>query len=174
MVDKSVSPAGTYELISFKIYDYPDKNKFVEIRNLVHVFNIVESIFTGSIEGTAKIYDAVGIFYNFPLRGQEYIEIEYRDYIGIKRTNKFMLYSITNVKKSNDFADNVLEYTINFTSLSKYLSERFSISRCIANGVGNSRSYIPISEQVKVIHNDYYAYIQVMRQMFHRKVKFKK
>ena len=124
-----------------------------QIKNLVHAWSISESIKTGSVRGSAKIYDSVGIFYTLPIKGQEKVTITYRDFEGIEREDQYIVYAVTEPKPSKQFDDSTLEYTIHFTSIGKFISDRFRVRRCISNGAGN---YIPIADQAKILYLDYY------------------
>ena len=149
--------AGAYQLVSFEISTFPNSGKTVDIRALVHVWNLEESMLKGSIRGTAKVYDATGVFYNFPLRGQERIRIVYKDFFDEEREEDLFLYAVTDITPAGLSADNVLEYTLHFTSFGKLWSDRYEVKRCIAEGTLGDRRYIPINEQVQVIFDDYYS-----------------
>lgn len=149
-------PAGTYNLKSFRLESFTDEGGVLEMNKLVHVWELSETVKKGNVQGEAKIYDSVGAFYNFPIRGQEILTIEYIDYREIERQEKYFVYAVTDVKPSSDNDDSVLEYILHFVSLGKFLSERYSISRCIADGTGSTRTYIPISAQANTIFQDYY------------------
>lgn len=157
MASYRIAPAGTYELLSFKIIDLLDPSREVELKKIVASWDLVESIKSGSIKGTAKIFDAKGLFYNFPLRGQEIIEVKYSDFKYEEKTHKFMLYSVTDVQPAKKTDDNNLQVVLNFVSFGKWWSERFKITRCFAEGSEGSRRYLPISEQVETLFDEYYV-----------------
>jgi hypothetical protein len=169
----SVIPAGTYTLLEFKLrpvisdseigeaagFDANEntfENQSVDIKKIIHTWSLSESMTKGHISGSAKVYDAEGIFYNYPIRGQERITITYRDYFGDERTEEMFLFSVTDIQTPKKSDDSVLGYTIHFVSWGKFWSERFMVSRCIANGTRSGRRYIPVSEQVDVLFEDYY------------------
>jgi len=159
-----VKPAGTYVLKSFRISPLTqdgkpnpdDAKETVELKSIIHTWNLGESIKKGSIQGTAKIYDTKGVFYKYPLRGQELLTIEYEDFFGELRTEKLFIFAITDVNPAGSNADDTLEYMIHFCSFGKFFSERYSIQRCIAEGSGGGRRYIPINEQIQTLFEDYY------------------
>lgn len=168
-MSKSVIPAGTYELIEFKISpvlpesessgnpnDASIVERTVDLKNIIHTWSITESMTKGHITGTAKVYDSEGIFYNYPLRGQEKITVKYKDYLEEVRTEELFLFSITDIQAPKKNDDSMLSYNIHFVSWGKFWSERYSISRCIAEGTKSNRKYIPVSEQVKILFEDYY------------------
>ena len=151
-------PAGTYELKSFLLSSYErGEEKEVDIKAIVHTWDLTESIFKGSIRGTAKIYDATGTFYDFPIRGQEKVKIKYTDMKDVEREHDLFVYAVTDVKPSKSNSDTVLEYVLHFTSYAKFVSDTYTVKRCIANGSGASRNYIPVSEQAQILFDDYYA-----------------
>jgi hypothetical protein len=168
------SPAGTYTLNGFYLMpstadskrqavgatEKPDavlsEDDILDIKMIVHTWSIKESFTKGHISGSAKVYDSEGIFYSFPLRGQERVRIVYTDFFGIERQEDMFLYAVTDVATPKASDDSVLEYNIHFASYGKFWSDRFSVSRCIADGSGSTRKYIPINEQVETIFEDYY------------------
>lgn len=52
--------AGTYELLEFRIApfdrDFEDTNAFIDIRGLIHEWELTESMESGHIYGTAVVY----------------------------------------------------------------------------------------------------------------------
>jgi hypothetical protein len=164
-------PAGTYALERFELRSLTDdrgqgidprsrgfgQQRVYDLKNLVHTFNIYESMLNASVRGSATIYDTVGVFYNMPLVGQEILEIEYTDTKGVTHTDKFFVYSITDIKPAKSGADDFMEYKLHFTSFGKFWSDRYVIKRCIANGFGPNRQYLNIDEQVQILFEDYYT-----------------
>ena len=148
--------AGYYELVEFKVTSFPDEEKSLELKPIIHTWNLTESMIKGAIRGTAKIFDATGIFYTFPLRGQERLSIKYKDFFDNEREEDLFIYSITDINPVGQNDDSILEYTIHFCSFGKFWSDRYDIKRCIAEGTEGTRRYIPVSEQVQVIYDDYY------------------
>lgn len=168
----SVIPAGTYNLMEFKLYpteserfkdtegaefaDIKSEDDSIDLKKIVHTWNIVESMTKGHLAGNAKVYDSEGVYYTFPIRGQERLKIVYKDYEGVERTEEMFVYFVSDIRTPKKSDDSVLEYTLHFISWGKFISERFSVSRCIAEGTRGSRRYIPVSEQVEVLFEDYY------------------
>lgn len=171
MSDAPTKPAGKYSLAKFEISTIATdskeqgevgvregaiKDKKTDLKAIIHTWTIKESIQKGYVSGSAKVYDSEGIYYKFPLRGQEKILIQYTDYHGESREEEYFLYSITDIKSAKKVDDNVLEYTIHFCSWGKFWSGRYSVSRCIADGTNVHRRYIPVSDQVQTLFDDYY------------------
>jgi hypothetical protein len=125
----------------------------IEIKNIIHTWSITESIKSGSVKGKVKIYDAIGLFYTLPIKGQELISINYKDFEGIERQEQYVVYAVTDIRHSKVDDDSMLEYVLHFISLGKFIAERFRIRRCIKTAGGD---YPPISEQVDTIYEDYY------------------
>jgi hypothetical protein len=138
------------------VTSFPDEEKSLELKPIIHTWNLSESMIKGAIRGTAKIFDATGIFYTFPLRGQERLSIKYKDFFDNEREEDLFIYSITDINPVGQNDDSILEYTIHFCSFGKFWSDRYDIKRCIAEGTEGTRRYIPVSEQVQVIYDDYY------------------
>jgi len=148
--------AGSYELLEFKVLSFPDEGRELELKPIIHTWNLSESMMKGSIRGTAKIYDGTGSFYTFPLRGQERLKIKYKDFFDNEREEDLFIYSITDINAVGQNDDSLLEYTIHFCSYGKFWSDRYDVKRCIAEGTEGSRRYIRVDEQVQVLYDDYY------------------
>jgi len=167
-------PAGKYTLKKFELStittegsseagagDRPTDQQAIsdaksDIKGLVHVWNIEESIMKGYLRGSAKIYDANGVYYGFPIRGQEKLTIVYEDWAGESRTEDMMIYAVTDIRRGKENDDSMLEYTIHFVSWGKFWSDRYTVSRCIADGTGSNRRYVSVDQQVEVLFDDYY------------------
>ena len=154
-MSEGLKSAGVYNLVSFTVSNLSDNASPVDISTLIHTWEIRESIKSGSVRGSAKVYDATGFLQGFPLRGQELIEVVYKDYRDVELTEKFVLYAISNVKPFGS-GDNGIEYTISFVSVGKFVSEKYEIRRCIAEGFGSGRIYKPVSEQAEILFRDYF------------------
>lgn len=150
-------PAGTYELVSFVISTLGAENPGVDFKNIIHTFTITESMLRGSVRGTAKVYDAVGVYYNLPIRGQEVAEITYKDFYGTERTEKYFIYAVTDIRQPKKSDDSMLEYVLHFVSYGKFWSDRYIIRRAIAEGSGSSRTYLTVSDQANVLFADYFV-----------------
>lgn len=159
-------PAGTYELQQFVIESYPydQTSKKTDLKAVIHNWSVTESILSGAVRGKATIYDAIGLLYQFPIKCQEKITIRYKDFKGVEREEIMFLYSITDIKPSKQQHDNMVQYTVHFVSWGKFWSDRNMVRRCIAQGTGTERRYLPISrrddnqpDQVKILFDDYYV-----------------
>jgi len=148
-----IKQAGSYTLESFKISKL-DGSKSSDIRLIIHSFNIVESMSTGSIRGTAMVYDSSDLITTFPLIGEELIEITYTDYYGTKRTDTMFLYGVTDVGYAAESSGSMTKYTLSFASLPKVLSENVRVQKTYKpNTVDN---FSKISEYVKSVYDEYY------------------
>lgn len=156
--DNGYQPAGTFKLKKMEIRKYNESGgSSGDLRYLVHEFSITESIKSGYVFGSAKIYDGVGIFHDLPIVGEERLIIEYEDFLGSSRTEEFFVYSITEIESFLKNQDTVIGYRLNFVSIGKFFSHTHIVNRCIAEGFGTDRTYFPISDQVRVLFNDYYV-----------------
>lgn len=158
-IETGIRPAGSYNLKSFKLYTFEADGSLsdeVDIRNLVYSWTLNESIGSGHISGMVRVLDANGVIYNKPLRGQEFGLVTYTDFHGVERTERLFIYAVTDVEPGSEQVDDSLIYNLQFVSWGKFWSDRYSVSRCIAQGTGKGRKYIPISDQVQVLFGDYY------------------
>lgn len=158
------TPAGTFitEKLELRSIDPGDDwshvGGYIDLKPIVHTFNIRESVTSGYLKGELKVYDAAGVFYNLPLRGQELLHIQVKDFFDVVYSGDFFVYSVDQVKPAKKSSDAVLEYVLKVVSIGKFVSERYTVRRCIADGSGASRQYKPIHEQVEVLFNDYYKF----------------
>jgi hypothetical protein len=145
-MSESYRPAGYFELVTFEISSY-DKSKKIEIKGLIHSFEIMESIKKGSVRGSAQLMEGTSLLREFPLRGEEFIKITYIDFYDVEHTDEFFLYSITDVRPSADSIDGLISYKIHFVSVPKIYTEDQFIRKAYEGLV---------SDSVKDIFNEYY------------------
>ena len=148
--------AGRFTLHSFKIASY-DLSKVFELKGIIHSFQISESITKGSIRGFAKMFDTVGLLQEFPLRGEEFIEIHYSDFYGNEHVDRMFLYAIADVRQPNPSNPSQWEYTMHFVSRPKVFSENVRIRRAFAGPPANREQGGKISEFVKTVYDQYYG-----------------
>lgn len=146
--------SGHYTLESFKIIK-SDKSNEADIRMLIHTFNIVESMSSGAVRGSAVVYDSNDMINTFPLKSEEFIEITYSDFYDESRTEQFFLYSITDVSYAKQGSQAIVKYTINFVSVSKLFSENNRVAKVFKNDPATGRSLI--SDFVNTAYVDYYS-----------------
>lgn len=149
---------GTYELLEFRVSPFERQQPFIDIRGLIHEWELVESMDSGHIYGSATVYDSVGLlddFVNYDprhpwLKGEEQIKIVYKDFYSERDPliHKMFLYAITDVNNLYTSQNTTRYYKIHFTSIDKFLTERYSIRR----GFRDSK----ISDNVQTIYNEYY------------------
>lgn len=151
-----VKEAGRFELLSFKITSY-DQSKSHELKGIIHSFEIHESMKRGSVRGFAKMFDSVGLLQNFPLRGEEFVEIHYRDFYDQEHVDRMFLYSVADVRQPNLRNPSRWEYTMHFVSRPKVYSENASIQQAFAGPVGNRSAGGLISDFVRTVYDKYYG-----------------
>lgn len=147
-----VKKAGQYNLDSFKISKFGEPSNSIEAKLLVHKWELTESMNSGHIYGSATIYDGVGLFYDFAeqgLKGEEEIEIVYRDFYENEMTHKLFLYAISDVQFQNPSNETLITYTIHFVSKDKFLTEQTMVRRGFSDGT--------VSEYANTIFQEYYA-----------------
>lgn len=110
-----------------------DRKNIINLLPQVHEISIYESIFSPVMRAELALYDAIGLFVNFPLSGEEIIVINYRNvYDSGKITNK-------GFEKGNEIYDYQKERTLYFVidtvdSLNAGIDARdqMYIIRCVA------------------------------------------
>ena len=146
--------AGHYSLDTFRIFRYNDPNRFVDLRAIIHTWEIEETMETGHLRGFANIYDSVGLLDNFLgdgwLRGEEELFVSYRDWFDEEVIqHNFFVYSITDVKRINESNESAYSYTLHFVSKDKFVSEQSMIRRGYRGQL--------ISDNVEEVYNEFYT-----------------
>lgn len=153
MSDPILKQAGAYTLHSFVLYSY-DRKKSIDIKMLIHNFNLFESMSTSSIRGSASVYDTGDLIKNFPLLCEEYVEITYSDFFDVKRTDRMFVYSITDVTYPKEKNQAIISFTLNFVSVARVFTEDFRVQKTYKNTPTNGGI---ISGYVKDVFDEYYV-----------------
>jgi hypothetical protein len=148
--------AGYFNLKKFLLTPYL-QGQAIDIKLLIHSFEITESMNTGSIRGSAKIFDSNNILYNLPLRGEEFVDIEYEDFFQNVHTDKMFIYSITNVRAPRKGAQDQWEYTIHFVSRPKIYSENYRLQRAYGGPAENRAQGGRISDFARSVYDEFYG-----------------
>lgn len=145
--------AGHYRLNQFKVYNFK-RDKNVDLKLLIHTFNIQESMSNGAIRGSAVVYDTHDLIKNFPFVCEEYVEITYTDFFNVEHTDRMFVYSITDIKYAKEKSQAMIEYKLNFVSVARAFSEDFRIQKAYKPNSSNGGI---ISGYVKEVFDEYYA-----------------
>lgn len=142
--------AGNYILKEFKIsalMGEKERNvaatnkqdsKDSETKLLVYAWSINESMNSDCVHGDALIYDGVGLYYDFPLRGEEKLTITYVDFFGDERTEEYVITAITDLRPvKRGGSSDLLEYKIHFVSVGKFVSETRMVRKGFTDKVSN-------------------------------------
>jgi hypothetical protein len=146
-----IKKAGQYTLDEFNVYRLNEPEQFVDIKFLIHKWEITESMQNGYMHGSAVIYDGVGLFYDFlkrGLRGEEELYLKYRDWYDQEAEYYMFLYSITDFKTQIGANETLNTYTIHFISKDKFLTERTMVRKSFTNG--------QIGDYVQSVFDEYY------------------
>lgn len=134
----NIDGAGGYILKKFEISDFMGNTRTVDITNevgaveaklLMGEWSLNESLNSSCLNGMAQILDGVGLFYDFPLRGEERLTIVYEDFFGEERTEDMFIHSVSNVMPAKENSADLLTYTIHFVSASKFVSDTAMVRR---------------------------------------------
>ena len=148
----TLKQAGVFTLQSAMLSTY-DRSKNIDIKNLILGFTISESMSRMSVRGSTTVFDSLQIMKIFPIIGEEFIEFTYTDYFDQTRTDTFFVYSVSDVKYPDDNNSSILQYTLNFVSVPKVITDDHVIMR--AYNAKNSKSGI-ISDYVQQVYDEYY------------------
>lgn len=135
---QQVKKAGYYELESAKLYKLDKPDEFIDIKLLIYSWTLNESMNDGFLHGMIDVIDGTGLFYNFlgeGLRGEEEIEIIYRDYYDQERKHKLFVYSISEIKPFNPSNETAINYQMHFVSKNKFYTDRFKIRKSYTDGL---------------------------------------
>lgn len=162
----NIKQAGHYELREFTLLN---KSFNVErnMLGLVGSFNILESMNNGAIQGSATIFESYDILNDFPIRGQEFIRVTYADWFGTEREEIYFVYAVTNISYGDEKNPSFVQYTLNFTSPYKFLSENFRVQRAYNVSIAGTQF---ISDYAKDAFDEYYQ--KPVEQKFRKKLKF--
>ncbi len=147
MSDSDLKQAGHYGLKAFTL-TFQDGHT-LDLKMVVHTFNIVESMSSGCVRGQAIIYDSNDLITTHKIKGEELLTVEYEDYFGDVLTHQFFVYSITDVGPAKDSSPDLIKFTLNFVSVAKVYSENFRVAK--------SYKLDTINVFANTVYNDYYS-----------------
>lgn len=148
---------GTYEFLEFKVSPFGKSQPFIDIKGLIHEWELFESMDSGNLHGSAIVIDSIGLLDDFVqenphpwIKGEEQIIVKYSDFYANREplTHKLFLYAVTDVKNISTSQNTSRQYKIHFTSIDKFLTERFSVRKGFIDGT--------INEYVKSVFDAFY------------------
>ncbi len=128
----NLTQAGQYELVSVYLSDYTRQSK-IEVSALMSGFTITESMSAPFMTGTTTLFDSDDILSRLPVIGEEYIEFIYKDFFGKVRTDVFMVFSVSDIKYSDPINQTLIQYTLNFVSAPRVLTDSFRVMKAFKN-----------------------------------------
>jgi len=140
--------AGKYTLKEFKISNMLGKKSVsvtqasdniddMDVKMLVYSFAINESMNSDCLNGSAKILDGIGLYYDFPLRGEEKLTITYEDFFGEEISDEFFIYSVTDLRPFKNSEADVVSYNIHFVSVGKFIADTRMVRKSYEGPVTN-------------------------------------
>ena len=162
----NIKQAGHYQLREFTLLN---KSLNVErnMLGLVGSFNILESMNNGAIRGSATIFESYDILNEFPIRGQEFIKVTYADWFDNERTEYYFVYAVDNISYGDEKNPSFVQYTLNFTSPYKFLSENTYLQRAYTQSIAGTQL---ISDYATDAFDEYYQ--RPVQELFRKKLKF--
>lgn len=139
--------AGQYQLKSAYIKNYA-RSSYQEISNWITGFTINESMSSPFVYGKTTVFDPLDVMSRLPIIGEEFIEFTYNDFFGQTRTDEFMVYSVSEVKYPQEANPTLLQYTLNFVSTPRILTDGYRMMKGYRNG--------KVSDYVTSVFNDTY------------------
>jgi hypothetical protein len=107
---------GYYNLKQAVISNYEGKQ--IDIKNMIPSFSIIESIANDSLRGNVDMLDTIGFLEDFPLRGEESLQLVVEDPFQNEKIFDLFVYKISDIsiKDSNDG----VSYKMHFTSYARF------------------------------------------------------
>lgn len=139
--------AGQYQLISVYLRNYTRQSN-VEISNLIVGFTINESMSAPFMYGKTTVFDGSDIMSTLPVIGEEFIEFTYVDFFGKTRVDEFMVYSVSDVRYPQESNPTLLQYTLNFVSIPRVLTDGYRIMKGYRDG--------KVSDYAQLVYNEYF------------------
>lgn len=81
------------------------------------------------VYGKTTVFDGDDILSTLPVIGEEFIEFTYTDIFGQTRVDEFMVYSVSDVKYPDESNPTMIQYTLNFVSIPRVLTDGFRIMK---------------------------------------------
>lgn len=161
--------AGQYELVSVYLKNYR-RTTNIEISNLISGFTINESLSSPFMYGKTTVFDGLDIMTTFPIIGEEFIEFTYKDFYGDVRKDEFMVYSVTDIVYPQESNPTMLQYTLNYVSVGKILTDGYRIMKGYRNGaISDTDETQPC--YIKSVFDEYYKANFTNKGLFCKELK---
>lgn len=137
MTDDVTYP-GFYKLRSAFIYPSQDSGSdrpSVDVSGMIPKFSIIQSINQDSIRGYVDVLDYTGFLEQYPLRGEELINLTVEDSLGYEKEFTFFLYKVDNVAVTD--VNDGLSYRIHFVSRQRFESDKYKIIKSYEDTISN-------------------------------------
>ena len=134
MTKEAIQVAGEYVLDTIKLLS--STGQFVDLKSQVVSIDIYENIFTSSISGSITFAETYDLMTNFPIVGQEFLELKLRT-PGFNNQVDIIDFvdnplSVYKIQQRNDVAGDAKLYQLAFTSpelLKNYRTRRANNGR---------------------------------------------
>lgn len=136
---------GGYEIKSCVIRSY-DETRQNDIASIVAMFRISEGIGQQAMTGSVIIGDTMGFIDDFPLLGEESVEIKIRDFYDDEHVYKFRIYAVESL--DTDFKGQVQGYILKLHSPDFLKSETTDVMKSYRG---------PISTHVQDVFDEYFT-----------------
>lgn len=122
--------AGYFTLKKFELSKLEDTTKApVDLKGKIASFTINESMGSTYIYGSATVYDTANVIENYPINGEEVLEITYVDFYGEERTDKMFVFAVTGHRLVKEGNDQLIQYTLNYCSVDKFYSDTATVAK---------------------------------------------
>ena len=134
-MSNNTATIGKYEIVSCLLKKW-DGSKITSIGNLVTEFNITESITNQAVNGFLVVLDAVGLIEDYPIIGEEIVELKYKDTYGETVSGTYHIYRIDN--NEFDYQGQKQAYILRFHSIDFVRTESIDIRKSYRGNIGDS------------------------------------
>jgi hypothetical protein len=128
----------TYELQSIVLYKFgalvsgiktiPDMKTSIDISLQVHEVSIFQSLFSQYLKCELAVVDGIGLLFNFPVSGEEAVEIKYKNIVDDQVVTLYMVVdSIDSISVSPD--TRTMAYMINCISIECYANNKQTVQQ---------------------------------------------
>lgn len=148
-IDSGLQSASDYVLSSFMITTSDGKQ--IDLTKMINSFNLYEDIFTPFITGDVDVGDAMDIFNNFVIRGNEYVFIKLDKPSLDKPIERY--FRIWKINNRNITSQSLQNYKIHFCSDEMILSSQMYMRKAYT-GMTVDNMVKDILNKILVVSND--------------------
>lgn len=118
-----VTQAGFYVLERFLVTPLYESNRYegIDLSKVIVNWNFTESMDSSFISGSATVVESFDMLTGLPMRGEENLQITFRDQFNNQYSYNFVIYAVTDIEQDSytKGSSKLLRYTISFCTPQK-------------------------------------------------------